>query len=379
MFLKTKEFLDSFLEMGVPGFDLAVYKSGECIWRYMNGYADLENKIRHTGKERYNIYSCSKVITCVAALQLWEKGLFSLEDKFSLYMPEFEKMTVRTNEGIKEAKNPILVKHLFEMAAGFSYDIPSPSITKCQEETKGRCSTREFMKYLAQEPLWFEPGEYWAYSLCHDVLAAFVEVVSGEKFETYVEKNIFDVVGMNDSTFMLPKEELETIAPQYRFENGKAVNVGKDIVTYKFGSEYASGGAGCISTVDDYVKFLEGLRLGVLLKPETVKLMSTDRLNDKTRREFWLKETHGYGLGVRCAKGENNRGEFGWGGAASAFLSLDLENELTIYFGCHLLSSPANGLRGFIPRFVKGELLGNEDFDQIKKEIAAVTDYNYTF
>ena len=379
MFEKTKQFLDSYLEMGVPGFDLAVYKNGECILRYMNGYADLENKIRHTGKERYNIYSCSKVITCTAALQLWEKGLFSLDDKLSDYMPEFENIKVRTNEGIVKPNSPILVKQLFEMSAGFSYDIPAPSIIKCQKETNGVCQTREFMKYYAEDPLYFHPGDFWAYSLCHDVLAAFVEVVSGEKFETYVKKNIFDVVGMNDSTFMLPKEELETIAPQYRFENGKAVNVGKDIVTYKFGSEYASGGAGCISTVDDYVKFLEGLRKGILLKPETVEFMRTDRLNDKTRREYWLKETHGYGLGVRCPKGEKPKGEFGWGGAASAFLSLDLEEDLTVYFGCHLLSSPANGLRIFIPRFIKAELLGTEDFEQIKKEIAAVTDYNYTF
>ena len=108
MFEKTKAFCDSFLDMGVPGFDLAVYKGGECVLRYMNGYSDLENKVKMNGKERYNIYSCSKVITCTAALQLWEKGLFSLEDKLSDYMPEFKEMTVRTDDGIKKAENPIL-------------------------------------------------------------------------------------------------------------------------------------------------------------------------------------------------------------------------------------------------------------------------------
>ena len=73
MFENTKKFCDSFLDLGLPGFDLAVYKDGECILRHIGGYSDLENKIPMNGKERYNIYSCSKVITCVAAMQLWEK------------------------------------------------------------------------------------------------------------------------------------------------------------------------------------------------------------------------------------------------------------------------------------------------------------------
>ena len=122
MFEQTKKFCDTFIEMGHPGFDLAVFKDGECILRYMNGYSDIENKIKVNGNEKYNIYSCSKVITCTAALQLWDKGLYSLEDKLSDYMPEFKEMTVKTSDGIKKAENPILIKHLFEMTAGFSYE-----------------------------------------------------------------------------------------------------------------------------------------------------------------------------------------------------------------------------------------------------------------
>lgn len=372
MFEKTKKFCDSFLDLGVPGFDLAVYKSGECILRYMNGYSDLENKVKMNGKERYNIYSCSKVITCTAALQLWEKGLFSLEDKLSDYMPEFKEMKVRTESGIKNAEKPILIKHLFEMSAGFSYNCSSPRLKEAFDKTKGKCPTRETIKFLAKEPLLFEPGDRWEYSLCHDVLAAFVEVISGEKFETYVKKNIFDVVGMNDSTFMLPETEIETISPQYRFENGKAVNVGKPITTYKIGSEYASGGAGGISTVDDYIKFLEGIRTHKLLKPETLKLMMTDRLSDHQKRSYWTKDTHGYGLGVRCPKGDEKYIDFGWGGAACAYLAIDTQNEISIYFGAHLLSSPAQGLRSMLYRFVRAELIDNSEFEDLCKDL-----YNY--
>ena len=130
MFEKTKAFCDSLLEIGLPGFDLVVYKDGECVLRYMNGYSDLENKVKMNGNERFNIYSCSKVITCAAALQLYERGMFSLEDKLSDYMPEFAEMTVRCGDTVKAAKRPILIKHLFEMTAGFSYDCSSPAVPR---------------------------------------------------------------------------------------------------------------------------------------------------------------------------------------------------------------------------------------------------------
>ena len=379
MFQKLKKFCDSFLTLGVPGFDLIIYKGGNCVLRYMNGYSDLENRVKINGEERYNIYSCSKVITCTAALQLWERGLFSLEDKLSSYMPEFKEMKVKTDDVIKKAQNEILIKHLFEMTAGFSYNCFSPQLKKAVYETNGKCPTREVMKYLAKEPLLFEPGDRWEYSLCHDVLAALVEVVSGEKFEDYVKKNIFDVVGMNNSTFMLPDTEINTIAPQYRFENGKAVNIGKPILNYKLGSGYASGGAGCISTVEDYMKFLEGLRTYKFLKPETVELMTKDRLTEEQKKTYWIKNTHGYGLGVRCPKGDKRYIDFGWGGAAGAYLAIDVENEISVYFATHLLSSPAQGPRSMLYRFIRAELIDNNEFESLYEDLKDLHDYELTY
>ena len=377
MFERLKHFCDSFIAMGLPGFDIAVYQKGECVFRYQNGFSDLENKVKMNGNERYNIYSCSKPITCTAALQLWEKGLFSLEDKLSDTMPEFGDMTVRTENGVKKAENPILIKHLFEMTAGFSYQTASPWLLKCREETGGRCQTRETMRYLAKEPLLFEPGDRWEYSLCHDVLAALIEVLTGERFEEYVRKNIFDILNMQNSTFMLNDSELETITPQYRFENGRPVNIGKEICGYKIGREYASGGAGCISTVDDYIKFLEGLRTGKLIKQETLKLMTTDRLTDAQKRTYYLGNTHGYGLGVRTPKGDTH--DFGWGGAAGAYLAVDAENEVSVYFGAHMLSSPTQGFHNMIYRFVYAELFAEEDFEMIERKLTDLFDYHFTF
>lgn len=375
----TKRFCDSFLEAGLPGFDLAVYKDGKPLLRHFNGYSDLENKVKMKGDERYFIYSCSKPITCVAAMQLWEKGLFSLDDELSRYMPEFENMTVKTGGGVRPARNPILVKHLFEMTAGFSYALASPELVKAREETDGRCPTREVMKYLAKEPLLFDPGERWEYSLCHDVLAALVEVISGEKFEDYVEKNIFRPLGMTHSTFMLPDSELPTVSELYSYSNGETHNDNRRL-GYKIGSEYASGGAGCISTVDDYMKFLEALRTGDgVLKKETIDLMATDRLTDEQKRTYWTRATHGYGLGLRCPKNGGAYPDFGWGGAACAFLAVDRPNGLSVYFGAHMRTAPVHGLRSMIYRLVRAELFAPEEMENVQNELSKLHDYNLTY
>ena len=145
------------------------------------------------GKELYNIYSSSKLITCVAVMQLWEKGLFDLEDDLCKYMPEFTNMTVKKEDGsVVPAKNRIKIKHLFSMSSGLDYNCASDGINRAKEETNGVCPTREVMKYIATEPLEFEPGEQWRYSLSHDVLGALVEILSGEKKEEEKKIRSFD-------------------------------------------------------------------------------------------------------------------------------------------------------------------------------------------
>jgi len=382
MNFSLKHFVDSFIDMGVPGFDTAVYKDGVCIFRHMGGYSDLEKQIPITGNERYNIYSCSKPITCVAAMQLWEKGLFSLDDKLSDYMPEFENMMIRTEYGIKKAETPIRIYHLFEMTAGFDYDTESPELTNAKDDTNGRCPTRETMKYLAQRPLNFEPGTLWSYSLCHDVLAALVEVISGVRFSEYVKNNIFDPLGMDKSTFLLPEDELDSLASQYRYDDVSktAVNCGKQIQSYKLGSEYESGGAGCISTVDDYIKFLESLRIGdIILKKGTVQLMAQNRLQPSQLSDYWMQETHGYGLGVRTPKSNGLFTDFGWGGAAGAYMSVDIKNGISLYHSQHMLLSPNQEIRSWTYRYAMADLLGNIDFKNLIAGSRQSTNYNFTY
>ena len=376
MFEATKSFCDSLLEKGLPGFDLAVFADGNPVLRHWGGFSDVEKQIPINGGERYYIYSTSKPITCTAALQLWERGLFSLEDPLAKFMPEFACMTVKNEGGIRPARNPIRIRHLFEMSAGFSYELHSPQLELARQEIPA-CPTRQVMKYLAKEPLLFEPGERWNYSLCHDVLAALVEVISGQLFEDYVQSHIFAPIGMTSSTYMLPESERDTLAVLYRFSEGKAVPFGKN--AYILGCDYASGGAGCVSTVDDYMKFLEGLRTYKLLKPETVKLFTTDRLTPRQRRTFTQGTYYGYGLGVRCHKEGSVRCDYGWGGAAGAYLAVDEAHGMTVFLAMHLLNSPVQGCRAMAYRFARAELFGTESVEDLLKELEHTHNYRLTY
>ena len=337
-FANLTKTLDSYLDIGVPFYDFIVMKDGRLVYRNMNGFTDAERKKRPNGEELYNIYSCSKLITCVAALQLLEKGAFRLGDDLSDYMPEFSDMSVMTKEGIVKAKNTIRIWNLFTMTAGFSYDTYSPWLKKCREETDGACPTREVMKYLAKEPLCFEPGERWAYSLCHDVLAALIEVVSGQKFGDYVQNYIFDPLKMNNSTFMRKRFGLEKIVDQFKYNaETKTCSVTNKENELQIGFEYESGGAGCISTVDDYIKFEEAIRKGdIVLSKETTELLYTNALNEEQSETLWENVRYGYGLGQRCPK-DTQRSDFGWDSMAGSLHSIDIKNGISLYFGTHVL------------------------------------------
>ena len=362
MFEQTKALCQQFLRMGVPGFDLIVYKDGECVLRYMGGYADPDKKIPIRGKEKYHIYSCSKLITCVASMQLWEKGLFSLEDDLADYMPAFKEMTVKTEDGIRKAKNAIKIQDLFQMTSGMTYSLSSPALTEYLQIPGNPCPTVETVNVIAKTPLAFEPGEGWKYSLSHDVLAALVEILSGEKFEVYVKKHIFDPLGMENSTYLHPIEDWEGFARQYKYDK----ETGQYIPTWKkpycFGHAYASGGAGSVSTVEDYIKFLEALRIGdVILKKETITLMATDRLTGNQCTMYpGRKNRMGYGLGMRTPWQDPTRTEFGWGGAAGAYASVDPVNNMTIFYAQHVLASPNRSLREWIYRSARADLLGEK-------------------
>lgn len=360
-----KNFMDSLTEWIVPGNSVVIYKDGKKVFEYSSGYSDLEKKIKKTGKEQLYIYSCSKVATVTAALQLYEQGKFLLSDPLYEYLPEFKKMYVKDGDRIKAAENPITIRDLFTMTAGLSYATNTPAFEKARKLTDGKMDTRTVIKCLAEEPLLFEPGARWNYSLCHDVLAVLAEVVSGMRFSEYMKKYIFEPLDMNNSYYHTPNDVI--ISPQYIYEIQDTKNIvelqqkehtigvvkrayGNELV---FGENYDSGGAGIITTVDDYAKFAAalansgtGLNNNRILSSATVKLMKTNQLNEAQRKTMnWRRlRGYGYGLGVRtlidkAESGSNSSiGEIGWGGAAGATIIADTEEKVALFYAHHMLN-----------------------------------------
>ena len=344
MFDNLKFILDKSTELGVPAMELLIYHNGEKTFHEVRGVRDEEgNPLREN--ERFNSYSCSKPITCAAALTLLEKGKISLDDDLSTYIPAFGDVVVAKNGGFFKAENSIKLRHLFTMTSGLNYNTNAKPLRECKRETDGRCPTVLTMDYLARVPLSFEPGERWLYSLSHDVIAAVVEIVSGKRFGEYVREKIFMPCGMTDSTFLLPEDEVATLPLQYVSTSGGVKPVDRHIDQYKFGTEYESGGAGCITTAGDYVKFLEAMRCEKILSRETLDVMYSDQLNAAQRAYCWAPVGYSYGLGVRVPDASGRRSDIGWGGAAGAFLALDEKNSITLYYAQHVLSSPNKDLR----------------------------------
>ncbi len=367
-FSKLTDYLNYLVEeVKTPGVDCIVYKDHEVIYRYFAGMSDIEANKAVKGDEIYIIFSMTKMLTCTAALQLYEKGKFLMSDPISQYLPEFERMQITADaldteaalkvasgssmgEAVKNsndgyAKNPITVRDLFTMSAGLDYDLQADGIKAALAE--GKTSTRDLVGAMSKTILGFEPGTRYRYSLCHDVLGALVEIWSGMSLGEYMTENIFRPLGMKNTFFGVPTDEerLSRMAARYTFADGKPERLPLECV-YNLSPDYESGGAGLCSTTEDYALFLDAMACGGMgksgnriLSSETVKLMQTDHLTGERSADFdAMREGYGYGLGVRTHINKAKSGslspigEFGWDGAAGGFSMVDTENKISMTY-----------------------------------------------
>jgi len=343
----------------IPGNDCMVKVGHKTVYRHQSGYANLETGRKMQGDELYYLWSCSKPITCSLAMKLYEEGRFLLSDPLCEYMPEFRDVTVKhKNEdgtvSVEKAKNPIRVQDLFTMSAGFSYDMNTTQIQEVRKNTDGRCPTREIARAIAATPLEFEPGTRFNYSLCHDVLSAFIETVSGMRTRDYARKVLFDPLEMHDTCYNLPSpEKMERMAVQYSFRDDlEKAQPTNNTCGHILGEEYDSGGAGIVSTIEDYMKFGDAMANGGLaengervLSSATIDLMRSNFMFTDTLMNSFGQTGYGYGLGIRTlvepAKAGTTApvGTFGWGGAAGAFLIISPEKKTALVYAHHMLNN----------------------------------------
>ena len=345
-----KAYQDSLQKYGVAGNDLAVYVNFKPVYRYMTGWQNMEERRQITKDTVYKMYSMTKPVAVTAAMQLYECGLFQLDDELSRYLPEFTNMQVYEKSAvgttrIVPAKEPIRIRHLFEMTAGFDYSKDSEEMKQWISQANSNHTLADFTKLLARLPLQFEPGTHWLYGTSHDVLARFVEVLTGMTIGEYMKKYIFDPIGMTSATFHMTAEQERNLCVHYKLGSNGNLERETNYVSMYCGPRMEGGGAGLVMTVDDYAKFTAMLtNRGVaengerILAGATVDLIRTNRLTAGLLEDyvnvFPSCAGYGYGLGVRTLidRAQNGAlsplGEFGWSGALGTYMSADPPNKV---------------------------------------------------
>ncbi|MBR5222051.1 MAG: beta-lactamase family protein, partial [Clostridia bacterium] len=299
--------------------------------------------------------SCTKVLTASSGMRLLEEGKLDLDAPVSDYLPAFANVKQNIDGTLTAPEKPLLVRHLFTMSGGFDYGMRTEEVKSLLEENP-HATTYEIVSTFAKKPLLFTPGSRFQYSICHDILAAVVEIASGMRFTDYLKAVIFDPIGMSDSTFDDSDDVIARLAGQYASNSAGIVTRAGQNNTFRLTDNYESGGAGLICSAADYALFADTMACGGtahngyrFLKPETVRLLHTDQLPTYTMDGTFSCAAgpgYGYGLGVRTRLDQNEGqrspiGEFGWDGAAGSYVMCDDTNHLSIFFAMHVLSWPS--------------------------------------
>jgi CubicO group peptidase (beta-lactamase class C family) len=328
------------------GVSAVVWQGGSERYFGAFGLADREARRPMARDTLARIWSMTKPVASVALMRLWDAGRFRLDDPIALYLPEFRNMRVHADDGRGErpAERPILVRDLLRHTSGLTYameDGPADRAFRAADPLEKSDDLAALSRAVAALPLRHEPGTAWQYGTSTDIVARLVEVLGDEPFDAQVRRHILRPLGMNETDWTQPDAVKDRRAATYRFgADGPAQR--EPEITFAF----ASGGAGLIGPIDDYLRFarmllgegqLDGVRV---LRPATVKLMLVDHLDPAIAPRHFLKSPGlGFGLGgsVRIAPTTADEpagrvGEFSWGGAASTLFWVDPANQLAVVF-----------------------------------------------
>ncbi len=353
-FTKMADLIDSLGGRGIPGCDCIVHYRYREVFRRMQGYSDTELRVPKSAEDMHWLYSATKPVTCAAVMQLIERGMLGLEDPVAEYLPAFSEMAVRDRGRLVPARTPITIRSLMSMSSGLNYDLQTPSIRETVRDSGGHAATRQIVDAIAREPLDFEPSTHYQYSLSHDVLAAVVEAVSGTSFSAFLQENIFGPLGMEHSAFHVTPEIRPRLAAAFLYDDRTHTSAPSPDPygnAYVLTDRYESGGAGMISTAEDYIRFADAMGGGGtgangarILEESSIARMRQNEFDGVRMRDFREnagKPGYGYGLGVRTlidpAAARSPVGEFGWDGAAGSYVMIDPVNHVSLFYAQQVL------------------------------------------
>ena len=351
----------------IAGANFLVVKDGKEVVYVQEGMADRETGRKIERDTIFRMYSQTKPVTAVAAMMLMERGLLDFYAPVSEFLPSFAQMCVAKGGERIPCTRQILVNDLLNMTSGLVYPDEGTEAGRAADKvfqevcsrlhSKEPMTTRELVDKLSVCPLSFEPGSSWAYGTSADVLGAVIEVVSGKRLSEFMREEIFEPLGMKDTAFWVPKEKQGRLAKSY--ETVEKENGGKELVLYTGDNlavrndmavppAYEAGGAGLVSTLDDYSRFAamllnEGSLDGVqILKPKTVEFFRSGELLPAQQDSFrnWVGlEGYSYGNLMRVCKNPprsgmmTRKGEYGWDGWLGAYFANFPEEKMTILMG----------------------------------------------
>jgi CubicO group peptidase (beta-lactamase class C family) len=369
----------------LPGWLVMVSRRGRIVHLSTYGRRDLEADLPVELDTRFRIYSMTKPITAVAAMQLYEEGAFALKDPVQRFIPSFADVRVYREGPASDpvtvpAARPVLLWHLLTHTAGLTYGFhrahPVDEMYRAAGfdwvPPEGRDLAR-CCEDWAGLPLLFEPGTEWNYSVASDVLGRVIEVLSGQPLDRYFEERIFGPLGMADTGFWVQGAAAGELAALYSPAAGGGLVRNDELGGWALRRPAClAGGGGLVSTAADYHRFTQALARGGeldgarLLGTRTLAYMARNHLPggadlESFGRPLFAETTFdgvGYGLGFSVLldpvanKVLSSPGELAWGGAASTFFLVDPAERLTAIFLTQLLPSTTYPLRSELRQLV---------------------------
>jgi CubicO group peptidase (beta-lactamase class C family) len=361
----------------IPGVQTLVSRRGELVHRDVYGCTDVEAGTPVAPDTLYRIYSMTKPLTSVALMMLFEEGAVLLENPVSRWLPELADLRVWVG-GTADApetrplETPLTVHHMLTHTSGLTdgFQMAHPVDELYRRADLGTFAVPDYdldegLARLGQQPLLFEPGTRWNYSMSTDVCGALVERISGVALDDFLRARILEPLGMVDTGFAASEADVDRCSVLYACTpTTKMVPIAPAAAMARTPA-FLSGGGGLVSTADDYLRFchmllgggaLDGVRV---LSPRTLRLMTSNHLVDgrtlnqmgqTTFSEVAMDGT-GFGLGFSvlvdppASKTLGAAGLYGWGGAASTAFWIDPAEELAVVFMTQLLPSTTYPLR----------------------------------
>jgi CubicO group peptidase (beta-lactamase class C family) len=352
---------------GFAGVSMAVARRGRLVYIAQVGAQDRESGAPMQADTIVRIYSMTKPVICTALMALYEEGRLRLADPVAAYIPAFGAVKVLGAGGaLADLARPITVRDLLTHTSGLTYDFLENSpvcelYRQAQIMGDGRRTLQAVVADIARQPLAYQPGSRWHYSVGIDVAAHLIEVISGRPLGEFLRERIFAPLGMEDTGFSVPEEKRGRVATMYGLPDiasgGMSVSTlyahwlagynERIDVSQSYPADapglFERGGHGLFSTAEDYLRFgqmllnggeLDGARV---LGRKTCELMHTNHL-PAALLPYELGGApvpgYGFGLGSRVAMDvgltglPGSVGEFGWAGAARTYFWVDPREQL---------------------------------------------------